>query len=102
MMTSSATTDRGSSSTDDLEEKTVSIAPPSGTAALSAGDTTAAARSVSSKLTAREELGMTGAVDDAPVTVLPPEPVYFIHAINGLDVRKLNSTKVYYTEIPIG
>ena len=88
MMTSSDITDKGSGSANELEEETVSVAAPSGTAALSAGDTTATARSVSSQLTASEEPGTTGTADGASVTVLPPEPVHFIHAIHGLDVRQ--------------
>ena len=87
-MTSLATTDKGSGSTNELEEETVPVAAPSGTAALSAGDTTAAARSVSSQPTASEGPGTTGTADGASVTVLPPEPVHFIHAIHGLDVRQ--------------
>jgi hypothetical protein len=88
MMTSSAITDKGSGSTNELEEEAVSVAAPSGTAALSAGDTTTAARSVSSPLTASEGPGTTGTAVGALVTVLPPEPVHFIHATHGLDVRQ--------------
>jgi hypothetical protein len=85
MMTYLAITDKSSSSTDELEEETASVAPPSGPASLSARDTAAAARSVSSQLTAGGEPGTTGTTDGASVTVLPlpPEPVHFIHAIPG-------------------
>jgi hypothetical protein len=88
MMTSSAITDKGTSSTNELEKETVSVATPRGTAALSAGDTTAAARSGSSQLTASEGPGTTGTADGASVTVLPPKPMHFIHAVHGLDVRQ--------------
>jgi hypothetical protein len=80
-MTSPTITDKASGSTNELEEETVSAAAPSGTAALSAGDTTAADSSVSSQLTASEEPRTAGTVGGASVTVLPPEPV------QGLDVR---------------
>ncbi len=88
MMTPSPITEMGSGSTNEREEEKVSIAAPSGTLALSAGDTTAAAGSVSSQLTASEGPGKTGATDGASVTVLPPEPVHSIQAIKGLDVRQ--------------
>jgi hypothetical protein len=88
MMTSSAITDNGSGSTNELEEETVSVAAPSGTAALSAGDTTAAARSISSQLTASEGPETTGTAGGASVTVLPPQPVHLIHPIHGLEVRQ--------------
>jgi len=88
MMTSSAITDKGSASTNELEEETVSVAAPSDTAALSAGDTAAAARSVSSQLSESVGPGTTGTADGASVAVLPPEPVHFIQAIHGLDVRQ--------------
>jgi hypothetical protein len=86
-MTSSAITDKGSGSTNELEEETVSVAAPSYTAALSAGDTTAAARSISSQLTTSEGPRTAGTAHGASVRVLAPEPVHFIHAIPGLDVR---------------
>lgn len=87
-MTPPAITDKGNGSTNELEEKAVSVAAPSGTPALSAGDTTAAARSVDSQLTATEGPRMAGTAGGASVTVLPPEPVHFIHAVHGLDVRQ--------------
>jgi hypothetical protein len=87
-MTSPAITDKGSGNTNELGEKTVSAAAPSGTAALSVGDTTAADRSVSSQLTASERLATDDTTGGASVTVLPPEPVHFIHAVHGLDVRQ--------------
>ena len=86
MMTSSAPTDEGSGSTNELEEETKSIDATSGSGTFSAGDTTAAARSVSSQLNASKEPGTTATADGTSVTVLPPEPVHFIHAIQGLDV----------------
>jgi hypothetical protein len=86
-MTSLAIMDKGSGSTNVLEEETVSVAAPSCTAALSAGETTAADKSVSSQLTASEEPGTAGTAGGASVIVLPPEPVHYIHAVHGLDVR---------------
>jgi hypothetical protein len=88
MMTSLTITDKGNGSTNELGEETVSVAAPSGTAALSTGDTAAAARSVSSQLTASERLATDDTTGGASVTVLPPEPVHFIHAVHGLDVRQ--------------
>jgi hypothetical protein len=87
-MTSPAITDKGSGSTDELEGETVSAAAPNGTAALSAGDTTAAAKPVSSQLAASEGPGTAGTAGGASVTVLPPEPVDFIHGVHGLTVRQ--------------
>jgi hypothetical protein len=86
-MTSPATTDKGCGSTNELEEETAPVAAPSDTDALSAGDTTAAAKSVSSKLTASEGSRTAGTAGGAAVTVLPPEPVHFIHAVHELAVR---------------
>jgi hypothetical protein len=80
-MTSLAIADKGSGSTNELEGETVSTAAPSGTAALSAGDTTAADRSVDLKLSVSEELRTASIASRASVTLLPPEPV------QGLDVR---------------
>ena len=87
-MTSSTITDKGSGSTNQLEEETVSVAALNDTAALSAGDTIAAARSVSSRLTVGEGSKTASTTHGASVTVLAPEPVHFIHAIPGLDVRQ--------------
>jgi hypothetical protein len=87
-MTSPAIMDKGSGSTNELEEETVSVAAPSGTVALSTGNMTAADRSVSLQLTASEGPGTADAAGGASVTVLPPEPVHFIHAVQGLNVRQ--------------
>jgi hypothetical protein len=86
MVPSSAITDKASSSTNDLEEGTSSVANPSVAAARDAKDTAAA--SVSSPLTANQGPGATGTASSAPVTVLPPKPVHLIRAIPGLDVRQ--------------
>jgi hypothetical protein len=86
-MTSPAITDKGSGSTNVLEEETVSVAALSGTAALSAGEASAPDKSVSSQLTANEGPRTAGTAGGASVTVLPPEPVHYIHAVHGLDVR---------------
>jgi hypothetical protein len=72
-MTSPAIMDKGSGSTNELEEETVSVA---------------ADRSVSLQLTASEGPGTADAAGGASVTVLPPEPVHFIHAVQGLNVRQ--------------
>jgi hypothetical protein len=86
-MSSSAITDKASSSANELEEGTSSVADPSGAPAMDAKDTTAAAKSVSSPLTANEGPGALATAGRAPLTVLPPQPVHLIHAIPGLDVR---------------
>ncbi|KAE9375862.1 S-adenosyl-L-methionine-dependent methyltransferase [Stipitochalara longipes BDJ] len=85
-MPSSAMSDKASGSTNELEKEGVSKATPSNTAALSVGDTAAAAKSLSSQQSVTEEPETTGTAGSGSVTVLPPEPVHFIHAIPGLDV----------------
>ncbi len=87
-MTSSAITDKASSSNNELKEETSSVADPSGAAAIDAKDTAAAAKSVSLPLTANEGPAATGTAGGAPVTVLPPQPVHLIRAVPGLDVRQ--------------
>jgi hypothetical protein len=89
MMSSSAITDKASSSTNELEEGTSSVANPSGAPATDTKETAAAAKSVSSPLTANEGSGAVATAGPAPLTVLPPEPVHLIHAIPGLDVRRI-------------
>jgi hypothetical protein len=79
--------DKDSGSTNEPEEKTVSVAASSGTAALSADETTAADKSITLQLTAGKGPGTAGTPGGASVIVLPPEPVHYIHAVHGLDVR---------------
>jgi hypothetical protein len=89
MMTSSAITDKASSSTNELEEGTSSVADSTGAPEMDAKDTAAAAKSVSSQLTANDGPGAVATAGRAPLTVLPPQPVHLIHAIPGLDVRQI-------------
>jgi hypothetical protein len=89
IMNASPVTDKASSSIHELEEGTSSVADPSGAPAMDAKDTAAAAKSVSSPLTANEGPGTIATAGRAPLTVLPPEPVHLIRAIPGLDVRQI-------------